>query len=122
MSDDNNTEDDRRERRLERDRINARERRKRRKLLVQDLETNVSRLSMENVNLKTQNNMLYQELCQLNQEVSKLRQICSMIYGVSQIDNGVTVSLTDLFSNLRKNNSRYLIFCLRPLREMLVEK
>ena len=89
-------ENDRRERRLERDRINARERRKRRKLLVHDLETNVARLSVENINLKTQNNILYQEISQLNQEVSKLRNMCSMVYspvGTGSIDPGVGVSL-----------------------------
>ena len=72
-------EDEKREKRLERDRINARERRKRRKILVQDLESNVASLSFENANLKSQNERLCQEVLHLNQEISNLRNLCSIL-------------------------------------------
>jgi len=73
------TDEERRTKRLERDRINARERRKRRKLLICDLETSQTRLSKENMRLENENNLLCQKVLSLNAEVAKLRSLCDVL-------------------------------------------
>lgn len=85
------TEEERRKKRLERDRINARERRKRRKFHVFDLEKNQSQLNIENARLQRENTVLCQELLHLSQEVSNLRSICTLL----QTSNGGVTKRTD---------------------------
>lgn len=72
-------EDEKREKRLERDRMNARERRKRRKLHVFALEKSQARLNIENIRLQRENNVLRENVIAVSQEVSNLRDLCAML-------------------------------------------
>ena len=106
------TEEERRAKRLKRDRNNARARRKRRKLRLIDLENNHTQLSIENARLQRENNLRYQEMLNLSQELNNLRSLCRMLQqsagGVTMVTELTTPRSSPHVYNLltRKDNPR----------------
>lgn len=97
MSDINNT----REKRLTRDRENARERRKRKKYQVESLQQNLSEFTTENRILQDQNNALREEVVRLRTEVLKLNQTRSIFHDrIAYVTSGSRVPQWDHRSDL----------------------
>ena len=68
-----------REKRLQRDRVNARERRKRKKTQMENLGRSVADITKHNQALIAQNKMLFQEVVHLRVEILKLSQRSDII-------------------------------------------
>ncbi len=76
-NDDDGTKNLKRKERLEQNRISARESRKRKKNMIEELQRTVITLSREHKELTQRNETLKQQMVELNEKVRKNRCLCS---------------------------------------------